>query len=208
AIVRCRTFVLCSCEVNRWQFFTARAAAQSARRRPRRAARAGRAPSPPALRRPLRRDAQGHVPERQLSRQRADHGEQLRAPRHRDRDPGRGGDRRSLLERPTLLGRRPGEETVKSRCAIAIHGGAGKIRRATTRLERPALERALQAGYRILQDGGSSLDAVAAAVATLEDAGVFNAGRGAAPNGDGEIELDAGIMDGATLRAGGVAAVR
>src|SRR5204862_6219790 len=58
------------------------------------------------------------------------------------------------------------------------------------------------------QDGGSSLDAVAAAVATLEDAGVFNAGRGAAPNGDGEIELDAGIMDGATLRAGGVAAVR
>src|SRR5439155_1655651 len=57
-------------------------------------------------------------------------------------------------------------------------------------------------------DGGSSLDAVAAAVATLEDSGVFNAGRGAAPNGDGEIELDAGIMDGATLRAGGVAAVR
>ena len=97
---------------------------------------------------------------------------------------------------------------MKSRCAIAIHGGAGKIRRATTRLERAALERALQAGYRILQDGGPSLDAVAAAVATLEDSGVFNAGRGAAPNGDGEIELDAGIMDGATLRAGGVAAVR
>src|SRR6266705_2376690 len=88
--------------------------------------------------------------------------------RRRDRDPGRGGDRRSLLRRATLLGRRPGEETVKSRCAIAIHGGAGKIRRATTRLERAALERALRASYRILQDGGSSLDAAAVAVATLE----------------------------------------
>jgi beta-aspartyl-peptidase (threonine type) len=97
---------------------------------------------------------------------------------------------------------------VKARCAIAIHGGAGTMRRITSRPERAALERALQAGYRILQDGGSSLEAVAAAVATLEDSGVFNAGRGAAPNAEGEIELDAGIMDGATLRAGGVAAVR
>src|SRR5258708_36618662 len=91
---------------------------------------------------------------------------------------------------------------------IALHGGAGKMRRARSRLERAALEGAVQAGYRILQDDGSSLEAVAAAVATLEDSGVFNAGRGAAPNADGEIELDAGIMDGATLRAGGVAAVR
>jgi len=97
---------------------------------------------------------------------------------------------------------------VKSRCAIAIHGGAGTMRRARSRPERAALERALHAGYRILQSGGSSLEAVVAAVETLEDSGVFNAGRGAAPNADGEIELDAGIMDGATLRAGGVAAVR
>jgi beta-aspartyl-peptidase (threonine type) len=98
---------------------------------------------------------------------------------------------------------------VKSRCAIAIHGGAGTIRRTRSRAEeRAALERALQAGYRILKDGGPGLEAVAAAVAMLEDSGAFNAGRGAAPNADGEIELDAGIMDGATLRAGGVAAVR
>jgi isoaspartyl peptidase/L-asparaginase-like protein (Ntn-hydrolase superfamily) len=97
---------------------------------------------------------------------------------------------------------------VKSRCAIAIHGGAGTIRRTRSRPERAALERTLQAGYRILKDGGSSLEAVAAAVVILEDSGLFNAGRGAAPNADGKIELDAGIMDGATLRAGGVAAVR
>ena len=91
---------------------------------------------------------------------------------------------------------------------IALHGGAGTIRRARSRPERAVFERALQAGYGILQDGGSSLEAVAAVVVMLEDSGVFNAGRGAAPNADGEIELDAGIMDGATLRAGGVAAVR
>ena len=91
---------------------------------------------------------------------------------------------------------------------IALHGGARTIRRASSRPERAVLERALQAGYGILQDGGSSLEAVAAAVVMLEDSGFFNAGRGAAPNADGEIELDAGIMDGATLRAGGVAAVR
>jgi isoaspartyl peptidase/L-asparaginase-like protein (Ntn-hydrolase superfamily) len=91
---------------------------------------------------------------------------------------------------------------------IAIHGGAGTIRRTRSGPERAALERALQAGYRILKDGGSSLEAVAAAVVILEDSGLFNAGRGAAPNADGEIELDAGIMDGAKLRAGGVAAVR
>ena len=98
--------------------------------------------------------------------------------------------------------------TRSSRCAIAIHGGAGTIRRTRWRPEHAALERALQAGYRILKDGGSSLEAVAAAVVILEDSGLFNAGRGAAPNADGEIELDAGIMDGAKLRAGGVAAVR
>ena len=91
---------------------------------------------------------------------------------------------------------------------IAIHGGAGTIRRTKWRPEHAALERALQAGYRILKDGGSSLEAVAAAVVILEDSGLFDAGRGAAPNADGEIELDAGIMDGAKLRAGGVAAVR
>jgi isoaspartyl peptidase/L-asparaginase-like protein (Ntn-hydrolase superfamily) len=96
--------------------------------------------------------------------------------------------------------------------AIAIHGGAGMIRRAATTPERAAPHRAAladaaQAGWKVLKDGGSSLDAVSAAVVFLEDSPLFNAGRGAVLNAEGRHQLDAGIMDGATLRAGAVAAV-
>jgi L-asparaginase / beta-aspartyl-peptidase len=96
--------------------------------------------------------------------------------------------------------------------AIAIHGGAGVISRSSMSREREAayragLERALQAGYAILEDGGASLDAVTAAVVTLEDDPLFNAGRGACFNTEGRIELDASIMDGDGLRAGAVGAV-
>src|SRR6266446_3383447 len=66
-----------------------------------------------ALRRPVRRDAQGLLPERQLSGERAHHGDQLRAPRHRDRNPVGRRDRRPLLERPSLLGRKPSEEEIR-----------------------------------------------------------------------------------------------
>ncbi len=69
-----------------------------------------------------------------------------------------------------------------------------------------ALDEALQAGYRVLK-GGTSLDAVCAAVAVLEDSPLFNAGRGAVYNADGRHELDAAVMDGEQLRAGAVAAV-
>jgi len=70
-----------------------------------------------------------------------------------------------------------------------------------------ALESALDAGHRILAGDGASLDAVTAAVVALEDDPLFNAGRGAVYNAAGKHELDASIMDGATLRAGAVAAV-
>jgi beta-aspartyl-peptidase (threonine type) len=92
--------------------------------------------------------------------------------------------------------------------AIAIHGGAGALRRSGTKAESAALERALDAGHAILKKGGASLDAVMAAVVVLEDWGLFNAGRGAVRGADGGHELDAGVMEGATLRAGAVAAVR
>ena len=92
---------------------------------------------------------------------------------------------------------------------IAIHGGAGVMRRDEPgAAHRAVLEEALEAGYDILRANGSSLDAVAAAVVVLEDSPLFNAGRGSCFTADGEIEMDASIMDGATLRAGAVAAVR
>jgi isoaspartyl peptidase/L-asparaginase-like protein (Ntn-hydrolase superfamily) len=81
------------------------------------------------------------------------------------------------------------------------------LTRAQQAMYRQGLERALDAGYRVLARGGASLDAVSAAVAALEDDPLFNAGRGAVYNAAGKHELDASIMDGATLRAGAVAAV-
>ncbi|NND45557.1 MAG: isoaspartyl peptidase/L-asparaginase [Xanthomonadales bacterium] len=97
--------------------------------------------------------------------------------------------------------------------AIAIHAGAGTIQRedlsAGDEAEiRSALERAVRAGHAVLADGGSSLEAVGAAVRLLEDAPQFNAGKGAVFNSEGINELDASIMDGATLNAGAIASVR
>jgi beta-aspartyl-peptidase (threonine type) len=97
--------------------------------------------------------------------------------------------------------------------AIAVHGGAGARSQraqdpATLRGYRAGLEQALAAGYATLERGGSSVDAVEAAVRLLEDEPLFNAGRGAVFAADGSHELDAAIMDGATLAAGAVACVR
>ena len=95
---------------------------------------------------------------------------------------------------------------------LAIHGGAGTLPRAEMssdreQLYRAGLTEALAAGYSVLQSGGTSLDAVTRAVAALEDDPLFNAGRGAVFTIDGLNELDASIMDGATLRAGAVSGV-
>lgn len=96
--------------------------------------------------------------------------------------------------------------------AIAIHGGAGTIRKAEMSAARAApykdaLARALEAGHSVLQGGGTALDAATAAVAAMEDSPLFNAGRGAVYNADGRHEMDAAVMDGRTLRAGAVACV-
>src|SRR5437016_13429586 len=99
------------------------------------------------------------------------------------------------------------------RYAIAIHGGAGAAPRAQLspeheRRDRRGLEAALDAGFTLLERGGSALDAVTGAVRVLEDDPCFNAGHGAALTRDGAAELDAAIMDGRQLRAGAVASVR
>jgi beta-aspartyl-peptidase (threonine type) len=97
--------------------------------------------------------------------------------------------------------------------SIAIHGGAGTMTTAQLGDDggasyRAGLGEALDAGYAVLEAGGSSLDAVATAVRLLEDNPLFNAGRGAVLTHDGTVELDASIMEGRHLRAGAVAGVR
>lgn len=95
---------------------------------------------------------------------------------------------------------------------IAIHGGAGTLPRAALASGREAAYRAglaaaLDAGYNVLDRGGTSIDAVATAVRILEDDPLFNAGRGAVLAHDGTVELDAAIMDGRDLAAGAIAGV-
>lgn len=97
--------------------------------------------------------------------------------------------------------------------SIAIHGGAGATPRSALTPEHAAryeasLGEALDAGYEVLERGGSSLDAVTTAVRLLEDDPLFNAGRGAALTRAGSAELDAAVMEGAQQRAGAVASVR
>lgn len=96
---------------------------------------------------------------------------------------------------------------------IAIHGGAGTITRAAMDANREreyttALEQVLLAGQRVLAEGGSALDAVTEAVRLLEECPLFNAGKGAVLTHAGTYELDASVMDGATLNAGAVACVK
>lgn len=96
------------------------------------------------------------------------------------------------------------------RIGFVIHGGAGVIARGSLTPEREKeyrdkLEEALMAGYRALQAGKSSVDAVEIAIRILEDSPLFNAGKGAVFTHDGINELDASIMDGKTLGAGSVA---
>ena len=97
--------------------------------------------------------------------------------------------------------------------SIAVHGGAGTIDPSalTPELEaayREALSTAVRRGHGVLVEGGSALDAVVAAVRVLEDTPLFNAGRGSVFSAEGVHEMDAAVMEGATLGAGAVAGVR
>lgn len=96
--------------------------------------------------------------------------------------------------------------------ALALHGGAGTILRSTMTpglqaQYEDALKAALDAGYSILDQAGAALDAVEAAVRSLEDFPLFNAGRGSVFNHEGSHEMDAAIMNGQTLDCGAVAGV-
>ena len=96
---------------------------------------------------------------------------------------------------------------------IAIHGGAGTILRKnmTPEVEKvylQGLQEALDSGYTVLKNGGTALQAVNAAVVSLEDNILFNAGRGSVFNCEGQQEMDAAVMDGSNLMAGAVTGVR
>lgn len=106
--------------------------------------------------------------------------------------------------------KKPMTDPAKKKIALAIHGGAGTIDRSKMTPEkeksyRDGLENALRAGWEILQRGGSALDATEAAVRSLEDNPMFNAGCGAVFTNAGTNELDASTMEGKTMRAGAVA---
>jgi len=99
-----------------------------------------------------------------------------------------------------------------SQIRLVIHGGAGAIKRDKLPIEREqaytlALAESLRAGYAVLAAGGSSIDAVVAAIVEMEDSPMFNAGKGSVFSHAGRNELDASIMDGSTRMAGAVAAV-
>jgi beta-aspartyl-peptidase (threonine type) len=102
---------------------------------------------------------------------------------------------------------------MKHTFGIAVHGGAGTILRSLMTPEKEALyikglTQAIEAGHTILEKGGSSLDAVQTAVMTLENFPLFNAGKGSVFTNAGTHEMDASIMDGATLEAGAVSGIR
>lgn len=91
--------------------------------------------------------------------------------------------------------------------AIIVHGGCGRVGETSLNARGAGAKAAAEAGWKILRAGGSAVDAVEAAVVSLEDNPLFNAGTGSTLNSLGRIEMDAAIMDGATLHAGAVGAV-
>ncbi len=105
-----------------------------------------------------------------------------------------------------------GEQAAGS-VTLVIHGGAGTIRRENMTPEkesayREALTLALETGYEVLSNGGTSTEAVITSIKVLEDSPLFNAGKGAVFTDEGTNELDASIMDGSNLMAGAVAGVK
>src|SRR5215468_6977580 len=92
--------------------------------------------------------------------------------------------------------------------AIVVHGGAWSIPLAQREAHRRGCIAAAELGWRALEQGGSALDAVVAAIRMLEDDPTFDAGTGSVLAADGRVQLDAGLMDGRTLKIGAVANVR
>jgi beta-aspartyl-peptidase (threonine type) len=116
----------------------------------------------------------------------------------------------ALMSQPVLA---EGAAPAPPRWSLAIHGGAGTLSRDAMTPEKEAeyeamLQTALDAGAKVLADGGDAMDAVKAAVIIMEDSPLFNAGKGAVFTWEGTNELDASIMDGRDRSAGAIAGVK
>jgi L-asparaginase / beta-aspartyl-peptidase len=96
---------------------------------------------------------------------------------------------------------------VSAKPVLVVHGGAWAIPDDMLKAHLNGVRNAATIGWHVLESGGSALDAVEEAVVALEDDETFDAGRGSFLNRDGKVQLDAFIMDGATLRGGGVGCV-
>jgi beta-aspartyl-peptidase (threonine type) len=101
----------------------------------------------------------------------------------------------------------PVTSTPKHAPILLVHGGAWAIPADATAAHLAGVRNALETGHTILARGGSALDAVEAAVTVLEDDPIFDAGRGSFLTSDGRVQLDALLMDGGRMKAGGVACV-
>ena len=112
-----------------------------------------------------------------------------------------------LIAQPVLA-----EEAEAPKWSLAIHGGAGTLDPKAMTPERraayeAALQQALDAGAKVLAEGGSAMDAIKAAIIPMEDSPLFNAGKGAVFTWEGTNELDSSIMDGRDRSAGAIAGV-
>jgi beta-aspartyl-peptidase (threonine type) len=103
-----------------------------------------------------------------------------------------------FLRGPNLLRQLP---------VLVVHGGAWAIPDDVVEAHLKGVQKAVAEGWRVLESGGKALDAVQAAIVSMEDDEIFDAGRGSFLTRDGRVQLDALMMDGATLRAGGVGCV-
>ena len=106
-----------------------------------------------------------------------------------------------------------GSAVTAAPIAIVIHGGAGTILKTSMTPEieaayRDALKTSVERGYAVLKAGGSSREAVIAAITLMEDSPLFNAGKGAVFTHEGRVEMDASIMDGHDLNAGAEPVIR
>jgi L-asparaginase / beta-aspartyl-peptidase len=118
----------------------------------------------------------------------------------------------TLVSCAILLACQGGPASETGPITLVIHGGAGTMKRENMTAEKEkayqeALTLALNTGYEVLENGGTSTSAVIAAIKIMEDSPLFNAGRGSVFNSEGKNEMDAAIMEGQTLMAGAVAGV-